>query len=145
MKTQLHASKLPLTPSDWQATLQAVRQTYAAARRNQPPVEFFSTSRSRYEGHVILVGKGAEPLFLILVALGPLASDSLDEFFMTQVFGFLELRSHGPTPTENSWCAIGMLPAAKALSPDEKKNMLAKIGAVIDELTEKCAAQHRLN
>lgn len=136
---------LPMTVADWERALHKIRQTFVEARLNQPPVKFFSTGKSHYDGHLLLVGKDVEPLFMVILALGPLVAESLGDFFIRHGHDFVEINCWGNSSQGRPWAAAGTLPAARALSKRDQRMMVLMIRALIQEFTEQFIAQQKKN
>ena len=136
---------LEMTETDWERIFQKVLRKYRAARRNQPAVRFFSWGSSRYDGHVLVAGKDVEPLYIIVIVLGPLVAGSLADFFVSKAPGFVEITCWGDAHTKLPWSAVGALPAAEALSKQEHKMMVSLIGAMVQELIERSQGQQLNN
>jgi hypothetical protein len=138
-------SNLPTTTADWERALRSIRETYLAARHNQPPTEFFSTGKRLYDGHLLLVGKDAQPLYLVILALGPLVAESLGAFFIGHGNDFVEINCWGNSSSDRPWAAAGAFPAARALPKREQGMMVLMIGSLIQELTEQFTEQQKKN
>lgn len=139
---QLHT---PLTTDHWEQTFQSVCATFAAARSNQPPVRFYSCAKSNYDGHLLVVGKEVEPLYVVVVVLGPVAADSLADYFLNRARDFVEVTCWGNALSEYTWSAAGTLPAAESLSKRERKIMVGLMGAMVKELMARFAEEHMKN
>jgi hypothetical protein len=137
--------QLPLTAEHWEHTFQLVCATFAAARSNQPPVQFYSCARNHYDGHLLVVGKDVQPLFLVVVVLGPVAAESLSDYFLSRGKDFVGISCWGDPLSEYNWSAAGALPAAESLSKRERKVMVRLIGSVVKELMERFAVEHMRN
>ena len=92
-----------------------------------------------------MVGKDCHPLFVVIVALGPLASGSLADFFLHHAADFDEVNCWGNSALDQPWSTAGALPVAGALLKSDRRLMVLLIGTLITELTERFAQQRKNN
>jgi hypothetical protein len=136
---------LPMTEADWERALQCIRQSYVAARHNQPPEEFYSAGKRHYDGHLLLVGKDVQPLYMVIMAMGPLVAESLGDFFIGHANDFVEINCWGNSSENQPWSAAGAFSAARALSKREQRMMVLMIGTLIQEFREQYFEQQKKN
>lgn len=125
-----------MTEADWERILQTVRRRYRVARRNQPPLPFFSMGSSCHDGHLLVVGQDVEPLYLVVILLGPLVAASLSDFFIHRREDFVEVTCWGNPAIEFLWSAAGALPAAAALTKADRTTMVTLIGLIVQEFID---------
>ena len=135
----------PPTEGDWTRALCLLQRDFADSSYGKPPKLFFSKAVKLYDGHLLLAGQGIEPLYLIVVVLGPLAAPSLADFFMHQSPGFLEIRCWGDPDKALPWSAAGALPAAAVLNQKQRSLMVGLIRTLVLELMERLAKQQMKN
>lgn len=136
---------LPVTAADWEATYQSTVRRFIIARQHRRPVRFYCCAANRHDGHLLVVGKKAEPLYVAVVALGPLTGDSLATFFVARANDFVEINCWGNRQTDLPWSAAGTLESAQKLPRRERRMMILLIGSVIQELTEQFAKCRQQN
>ena len=96
------------------------------------------------DGHLFMVGKGATPLFLVALLLGPTEDESLRAFFQQYPCRFSSLFKLDP-PQPWPWYGVCDLPLAEDLSEAERKEIYVGILHFVERLQQEHLDEEMLN
>ena len=97
------------------------------------------------DGHLAILGKDGEPMFVVMLALGPVDAEGLFAYFQSRVEDFVGLDLIGAIEDELPWCVVGTLPAADQLDEAERESLEEQIEPFLLDLTERFQAMQMNN
>ena len=97
------------------------------------------------DGHLAILGQDGEPMFVVMLALGPVDAESLFAYFQSRVEDFVGLDLIGSIEDELPWCVVGALPATEQLDEAERESLEEQIEPFLLDLTERFQAMQMNN
>ena len=97
------------------------------------------------DGHLAILGLNGEPMFVVMLALGPVDAESLFAHFQSRVEDFVGLDLIGSIEDELPWCVVGALPATEQLDEAERESLEEQIEPFLLDLTERFQAMQMNN
>jgi hypothetical protein len=135
--------ELPLTDSEWEEIYQGVCDRFREP--DQPQKTLYSAGYFHHDSHLLVAGKNGQPMYLVLIALGPLDGESLVNFFLSKVTSFTEITCWGHFSRDFPWSVAGAMPEAQILTIKERTTMLALLQCIVKELEERFLAEQKNN
>ena len=97
------------------------------------------------DGHLAILGKDGEPMFVVMLALGPVDAEGLFAYFQCRVEDFVGIDLIGSIEDELPWCVVGSLPATEQLDEAERESLEEQIEPFLLDLTERFQAMQMNN
>ena len=97
------------------------------------------------DGHLAILGQDGEPMFVVMLALGPVDAEGLFAYFQSRVEDFVGIDLIGSIEDALPWCVVGSLPATEQLDEAERESLEEQIEPFLLDLTERFQAMQMNN
>ena len=132
-----------LTKADWDEAGQELNEQIRATA--DADSSLLGAVSIHCDGHLAILGLNGEPMFVVMLALGPVDAESLFAYFQSRVEDFVGLDIIGSIEDELPWCVVGSLPATEQLDEAERESLEEEIEPFVMDLTERFFAAQTNN
>ena len=132
-----------LTNADWDATYQELNEQICA--NAEADSSLLGAVSIHCDGHLAVLGRDGEPMFVVMLALGPVDAEGLFAYFQSRAEDFVGIDLIGSIEDELPWCVVGSLPATEQLDEAERESLEEQIESFLLDLTERFQAMQMNN